>query len=254
MSSHGPSFVTWYAALEARHTEALTFQEVRRSLQAMQALYTQGRDRLPTGAALEGRGKRAAFALAYAPLHYLVVEAAVAQLGLTAQPEPSLLCELGCGTGVGAAAWARSLARPVRLLGVDTSAWALQEARWTWAQMQLQGTLMARRLGPQGLGGLPPAGAYLLAYVANELDEATRASLLPALLAAHARGAQVLVIEPVARGIAPFWATWAQAFAAAGGREHELRVRPQLPPRLALLRRAARLHDRELVARCLVLA
>ena len=53
----------WLQQLEARHLQELTFPEVRRALQALSALYVGGRGKLADGAALEGRGKRAAFAL-----------------------------------------------------------------------------------------------------------------------------------------------------------------------------------------------
>ena len=63
--SHGPAgdpFAAWFAALEARHLGRLTFQEVRRALQALSSLYVERRGRLASGAALESEGKRAAFA------------------------------------------------------------------------------------------------------------------------------------------------------------------------------------------------
>jgi len=63
----------WLQAVEARHFSDLTFQEVSRSLRALSATYVERRDRIREGAALSGAGKRAAFALFYGPLHYLLV-------------------------------------------------------------------------------------------------------------------------------------------------------------------------------------
>ena len=63
----------WLTALEARHFSDLTFQEVSRSLRALSATYVERRGRIREGAALSGAGKRAAFALFYGPLHYLLV-------------------------------------------------------------------------------------------------------------------------------------------------------------------------------------
>ena len=50
-------------------------------------------------------GKRAAFALFYAPLHFMAVTAVVQALGADAPP-PASIVDLGCGTGVAGAAWA----------------------------------------------------------------------------------------------------------------------------------------------------
>src|SRR5258706_3134823 len=63
----------WLSALETRHLADLTFPEVSRSLRALSATYVERRDRLREGAALSGAGKRAAFALFYGPLHYLLI-------------------------------------------------------------------------------------------------------------------------------------------------------------------------------------
>jgi len=88
----------WLAALEARHLADLTFSEVSRSLRALSATYVERRDRLREGAALSGAGKRAAFALFYGPIHYLLIERIVQQVpGATAGA--AQLIDLGCGTG-----------------------------------------------------------------------------------------------------------------------------------------------------------
>ena len=94
----------WYAALEARHLTTLTFTEVRRALQALSSLYVERRDRLGKGAALEGKGKRAAFSMFYGPLHFLVVREIVRALA-AADPPPRRIVDLGCGTGTAGAAW-----------------------------------------------------------------------------------------------------------------------------------------------------
>jgi len=76
----GSDVEAWYAALEARHLMSLTFPEVRRALQALSSLYVERRDRLVAGRALEGAGKRAAFAMFYGPLHFLIVREIVRAL------------------------------------------------------------------------------------------------------------------------------------------------------------------------------
>jgi hypothetical protein len=92
-------------------------------------------------------------------------------------------------------------------------------------------------------------GAVVAALTANELGDDARDALLARLLDAHRAGASVLVIEPIARGVTPWWARWADAVAGAGGRVDEWRFPTALPPRLALLDRAAGLDHRELTAR-----
>src|SRR5437899_2677183 len=55
----------WMAALEARHLAELTFSEVSRALRALSSAYVERRAKLARGAALDGAGKRAAFALSW---------------------------------------------------------------------------------------------------------------------------------------------------------------------------------------------
>jgi len=93
------------AALERRHLSQLGFAEVRRALQALSSLYVERRGRLASGAALESEGKRAAFALFYGPLHFLVVRGMVRALGASSPP-PGRIVDLGCGSGAAGAAWA----------------------------------------------------------------------------------------------------------------------------------------------------
>ncbi|MFN7982711.1 MAG: hypothetical protein U0Q11_12700 [Vicinamibacterales bacterium] len=58
----------WLSALETRQMADLTFQEVSRSLRALSSTYVERRATLAKGGAMSGAGKRAAFALFYAPL------------------------------------------------------------------------------------------------------------------------------------------------------------------------------------------
>jgi hypothetical protein len=255
MSPHADPFVTWFDALYARHTQSLTFQEVRRSLTALSRVYTQDRTRLAAGGALDGRGKRAAFAAFYAPLHYLLVRHAVQTLGLTTldAKRTGPLCDLGCGTGVAAAAWAQALPVAPAVQGYDVNTWALTEARWNWQQMQLNGSGRNVRVNAQTVTQAASAQGFVAAYAINELDEGTRAALLPALLRAHQQGAAILIIEPISRTLTPWWPHWEKAFVQALGQSTELRMRLRLPERMALLSRAAGLDHQELTARALAL-
>src|SRR3954462_8157021 len=96
---------TWLAALEARPLANLTRPELTRALRALSSCYIERRDKLSSGAALEGAGKRAAFALFYGPVHFLTVAQIAAALGARERRIRSIH-DLGCGTGVAGAAWA----------------------------------------------------------------------------------------------------------------------------------------------------
>ena len=76
-------FDRWVQGLEARHLAELTFQELSRSVRALSSTYVERRRGLGSGAALAGAGKRAAFALFYGPLHYLLIREIVRALGGT---------------------------------------------------------------------------------------------------------------------------------------------------------------------------
>jgi len=238
----------WYAALEARHLQTLTFTEVRRALQALSSLYVERRDRLTRGAALEGAGKRAAFALFYGPLHFLTVREVVRALN-AADPPPRRVVDLGCGTAVAGAAWALEARGRPPVSGIDGSGWAIGEAEWNARALGVtasfrRGNLVEARMGAAG-------EAIVAAYAVNELDEPSRAELLRRLLTAHSQGSRVLVIEPIARSPVPFWPAWADAFRAAGGRDESWRLPAVFPERMRLLDKAAGLDHRTLTARSL---
>ena len=121
------AFDAWIAGLESRHFAELTFPEVSRALRALSSTYVERRQKLSEGAALAGAGKRAAFALFYAPLHYLLVEHIVAHLDGAARTAPTLV-DLGCGTGASGVAWARAFSAAPRVVAIDRHPWAVGEA------------------------------------------------------------------------------------------------------------------------------
>ena len=86
---------------------------------------------------LDSAGKRAAFALFYAPLHFLAADHVVRALGAHRPPLSSIL-DIGCGTGAGGAAWALAAGGPP-VTGIDRHPWAVDEARWTYRQLGLRG-------------------------------------------------------------------------------------------------------------------
>jgi hypothetical protein len=238
-------FPAWFAALERRHLEVLEFRELRKALQALSSLYVERRGRLGRGAALDSAGKRAAFALFYGPLHFLLVRAIVRELNAGAPP-PRAILDLGCGTGVAGAAWALESAPPPAIEGVDVSGWAAAEARWTYARLGLEGQARRSDFSRVAVGG--PETAVVAAFTVNELEAVARDALRGRLLD---RGGPVLVVEPLARGAAPWWDEWETAFRAAGGRADEWRFPAELPPTLKRLDRAAGLDHAQLTARSL---
>jgi SAM-dependent methyltransferase len=240
-------FDRWVRALEARHLADLTFPEVSRALRALSSTYVERRHRLARGAALAGAGKRAAFALFYGPLHYLLVREIVRLLP-AATAAGSTLVDLGCGTGAAGAAWGSVCDRPPQVVGIDRHPWALTEAAETYRAFGL--SARTRRVDV-AIAPLPRA-AILAAFTVNELGDAARDALLPRLLDRAADGDRVLIVEPVARFA--WWNRWRQVFEAAGGRDDEWRIPVELPPIVAKLDRAAGLHHRELTARSLWLS
>jgi len=241
-------FGAWLSDLEARQLADLTFPEVSRALRALSSAYVERRDRLARGAALGGGGKRAAFALFYGPLHFLLVRAIVAALPHALERQRTIV-DLGCGTGAAGAAWAAACRRAPRVIGIDRHPWALEEAARTYRAFGLQARTERAPIGGRRLPKEP--ASFVAAFTVNELDEPSRASLLAQLLDRIARGDRVLVVEPIARRAAPWWRAWLRAFEAAGGRGDEWRVAVERPPIVAKLDRAAGLDHRELTGRSL---
>jgi SAM-dependent methyltransferase len=244
----------WVSALESRHLADLRVPEVTRALRALSSAYVERRH---TGTEAEGRkvrgtldsaGKRAAFALFYAPLHFLAVARVIASVkGETV----SAILDLGCGTGAAGAAWAVASGSTPSVTGIDQHRWAIDEARWTYAHFGLRGRA---RVGD--ITRLPAAragDAIVAAYVLNELGDTTRRRVEDLLLAAADRGARVLVVEPISRAITPWWTETATRIVAHGGRADEWRVAIDLPPLLKTLDHAAGLDHRELTFRTLVI-
>src|SRR5262245_54372527 len=78
------------AALETRHLADLRVSEVTRALRALSSTYVERRQGLRRGAALDTAGKRAAFALFYGPLHFIVVSEVLRAIGARTPPRSIL--------------------------------------------------------------------------------------------------------------------------------------------------------------------
>ena len=205
----------WMTRLEARHLANLQFAEVSRALRALSSAYVERRHTaIAAGKVLDTAGKRAAFALYYAPLHFVTTTRILEALDAPRSGLASVL-DLGCGTGaVGAAVATWTGAR--RIHGVDLHPWTLDEARATYASFGLDATVTRANVARLRR---PAAPSLIVAgYVANELPDSERGSLLSALVDAVRRGSHLLVVEPLSGQAAPWWPEWVDAFARLGAR------------------------------------
>jgi hypothetical protein len=244
----------WLEALEARHLRDLRFQDVRRAVQALSSLYVERRERLGRGAALDGAGKRAAFAMYYSPLRFLLTREIARGLGMAGK-SPADVLDLGCGAGAAGAAWlleARAAgAQAGSLRGIDIHPWAVEEANWTYRQLGLRGTA---RLGSIEKATMTPGATIIAAFTINELGAELRDRMLTIFLETASRGSAILILEPIARRLTPWWDEWARRWRDAGGREDEWRFPINLPEPLARMDKAAGLNHRELTGRSLWLS
>jgi hypothetical protein len=241
------AFTTWLAALEERHLADLRPSEAARALRSLSSLYVERRTRLSHGAALNGAGKRAAFALFYGPMHFLITREIIRAIDRARYVAQIL--DLGCGTGAAGAAWAVESGR-CTINGIDKHPWAVSEANWTYRRFGITGYAGQGDISRAPIRGRKGHG-ILAAYSVNEIDDDTRDALLNRLVEAHTQGSHVLVIEPIARRALPWWTLWQDAFIAGGGRADEWRFHTPLPEKQRQLARAAGLNPRELTARSL---
>jgi SAM-dependent methyltransferase len=240
-------FRDWLRALESRHLSNLRVPEVTRALRALSSAYVERRE-TAVHRALDSAGKRAAFALFYAPLHFLTTHLVVHALDAHTPP-PHVIVDLGCGTGAAGAAWAIA-SKGAAVLGIDQHPWAVAEARRTYRELGIDGR--ARVSDISRTPAVRPGTALIAAYVLNELRQPAREHLMERLVKAVGRGGRLLIIEPVARRLVPWWPSMEERMRSLPGcRADEWRFPVSLPPPLQLLDTAAGLDHSELTARSL---
>lgn len=244
-------FERWLRETEQRHLADLTFPQLSSGLRALSSTYVERRQRLGEGGALDGAGKRAAFALFYGPLHFLLVRAIVQALpgALRGTHEATTLVDLGCGTGAAGSAWATACDHAPRVVGIDRHPWALGEAARTYHDFGLTARTVKGDIASVALPKGPVS--MLAAFAMNELADASRDALMQRLLDRTASGDRLLVVEPIAGFVARWWDRWRAPVEQMGGRADEWRFRVDLPAIVAKLDRAAKLDHRELTARSL---
>jgi trans-aconitate methyltransferase len=162
----------------------------------------------------------------------------------------SQVLDVGCGTGAGGTAAASLLDRPPGLLGIDRLGWTLEEAAFTYRHFGLRHRvqrvdLRRPRIHPDA------ATLVVAAYTINELDEDTRAFTLEWLCQTLQPGSALLIVEPIAKTVTPWWSEWATALRPMRAREDEWRFATPLPNRLRLMDKAAGLDHQVRKARTL---
>jgi SAM-dependent methyltransferase len=245
------AFDAWLADTVSRHSAELSFPEIRKGVQALTSLYIERREGADLSArALEGRGKRAALATFYAPLHFLAAHHALAAIGPARLGAVRRVVDLGCGSGASGAAAAVAVGGHPPLLAVDRSGFALSEARRSYAAFGLVSRGVRGRL-PAALPRPRSGDLWVLGWALNEFDEDAREKVVARLLDALGAGIRVLVLEPLAGSASPWWRAVAEALSARDVEEPRFKMRLSLPEWLARLDRAAGLHHRVLGARVL---
>jgi hypothetical protein len=130
-------------------------------------------------------------------------------------------------------------------VGFDVHPWAVSEAAWTYRFLDLHGS--AHR-GNVAKTRIEAGSAVIAAYTLNELDAPSRNRILTT---ARTSGGPLLVVEPIARAVTPWWDGAAREVIAHGGRADDWKLPLEMPERWLLLDRAAGFRRVHLSARSL---
>ena len=245
-------------ALLQRHAAHLRRPELLKAIRALSVRYVEQRQSLTERSPLDTAGKRAAFAVYYAPLHFLTVRAIVETLHLHEWGVRRLI-DLGSGTGVASAAWAVASPSPVDVHGVDAHPWAVTESAWTWRTLGVRGRAtradLLRTAATLSSARDLRETAIVAGWSVNELAADARRRLAASLARAAGAGAAILIVEPIGRRIVPWWNEWTAPFLGTPrARVDEWRLEHPLPPALDALREAAGFRADALTARSLAVA
>lgn len=235
---------SWLAGAVAR-AAPLTFSEIRRGVQALSERYVARRE---PGNALGSPAKRAAFASYFAALHLATAFGAARALPELALRDVSRIVDLGAGTGAAGAGVALALPSPPAILALDRSAFALAEARRTFAAFRLRGEVRRAQL-PAGLPKLGRGDLAVLGWFLNECSPEARERVLRMLERALHAGARALLLEPLSGRVVPWWDEVAARLGALGLATGAVRWPMERPSFVAAMDRAAHLDHRELGAR-----
>lgn len=246
------AFDRWLDGVIARYVPPLTFTELRKGVQALSTLYVERREEGRLAArAIDGLGKRGAFATYYAALHFLTVHHTFEMVGgADTFGAPRRIVDLGCGTGAVGAALATAFAPHPELLGIDRSGWALEEAERTWTAFDLAGQVQRAEL-PEGLKALGAGDLLALGWTLSEWEPELRGAFLARITRALRRGAALYVAEPLATGVTPWWDEWSERLAEFGVRQELCKVAIVRPPFLQDMDKAAKLDHQVIGARVL---
>ena len=86
----------------------------------------------------------------------------------------------------------------------------------------------------------------IAAYTLNELSDDASARIEDQVCERAQRGGRALILEPLARGVVPWWPKTAERMTAIGARADEWKLAIEAPPIVRLLGTAAGLNYREL--------
>lgn len=241
-------FEAWIEAAAA--SEPLRFPELRKGVQALSARYVERRGKSgATAGAFSGAGLRTAFASFYAPLHFLAAHYVALELPASFRSGVRRVVDVGAGTGaVGAAVSLAAGQAPV--LALDRSGWALAESRQSFRLLGTRGRTRRVEL-PDGLPRLGRGDLITAGYVLNELPVKAREQLTVTFARALESGARLLVLEPLARGISPWWEESARRLTPSGVEAALFKWRIERPAWIERLDDASGLDHREIGARAL---
>ena len=170
---------------------------------------------------IRDRGKLAAFASYYAPIHFLTTLQACEHFGIGMLTAEHPVMDLGCGTGAVGAAVARTLPGGASVVGVDASRAVAEAFRRTARQLNVRSRLRVGRL-PKAMPRVPAGGIIVAGWSLNELDEQERSGVLERLQPHLQKGAGLLVLEPLSRRVSPWWSAVVSSLENLGCREAEL--------------------------------